>query len=105
MGNSNYRTMQWSADVAGLSVRFCGSSKRQHIVCLRFAGFKKINRLYEFGHEIILFTARGSKTAKDWKDVTETQMNKWGVKYHRLIFGKPAADFYVDDKCIHIEQL
>lgn len=66
---------------------------------------KKINRLYEFGHEIILFTARGSKTGKDWKDVTEKQMSKWGVKYHRLIFKKPAADFYVDDKCIHIEQL
>ena len=31
-------------------------------------------------------------------DMTLEQMTQWGVKFHRLILGKPAADFYIDDK-------
>ncbi|MBN1565644.1 MAG: hypothetical protein JXA10_17495 [Anaerolineae bacterium] len=64
-----------------------------------------INRLYEQGHRIILFTARGSATGMDWSEVTRTQMQAWGVKYHELLFGKPAADYYIDDKLITFEQL
>lgn len=59
---------------------------------------KTINKLYEEGHTIIILTARGSETGKDWKELTKTQLSDWGVKHHRLVFGKPAADFYVDDK-------
>jgi trehalose-6-phosphatase len=62
-----------------------------------------INRLYEQGHEIILFTARGTKTGIDWKELTRRQMAEWGVCYHTLLFGKPAADFYIDDKFITLE--
>ncbi|MBN1451863.1 MAG: hypothetical protein JW963_12675 [Anaerolineales bacterium] len=64
-----------------------------------------INRLYDQGHRIILFTARGSATGIDWTEITRRQMAEWGVKYHELRFGKPAADFYIDDKLITIEQL
>lgn len=66
---------------------------------------KVINRLYECGNEIILFTARGYKTGIDWQDVTRRQMERWGVKYHELKFGKPNADFYVDDKMISMGRL
>jgi len=59
---------------------------------------KELNRLYEAGNYIVLFTARGSTTGIDWKKITEKQLNKWGVKYHQLIFGKPQADIYIDDK-------
>jgi len=64
-----------------------------------------INSLYTQGHRILLFTARGSVTGIDWKDLTEKQMNEWGVKYHSLEFGKPAADYYVDDRLLSIDQL
>lgn len=64
-----------------------------------------INRLYEYGNEIILFTARGYKTGIDWKDITQKQMKDWGVCYHELKFGKPAATFYVDDKNMDLEYL
>lgn len=60
----------------------------------------KINSLYELGHTIKLYTARGSKTGIDWSDETKIQLNRWGVKYHELNFGKPFADFYIDDKAI-----
>ena len=66
---------------------------------------KKFNRLYDEGNKIIYFTARGSLTGIDWSDVTKKQFNKWGVKYHELRFGKPAADYYVDDKLINVEEI
>lgn len=62
---------------------------------------EKVNKLYHEGHEIVLFTARGSKTGIDWEQVTLSQLYDWGVKFHNLIFGKPFADFYVDDKAIN----
>lgn len=64
-----------------------------------------INQLYEAGNYIVLFTARGTKTGIDWKEVTKKQMEEWGVKYHELKFGKPDADFYVDDKMVGLEEI
>lgn len=64
-----------------------------------------INRLYDWKNEIILFTARGYVTGKDWRQITENQMRDWGVKYHELHMGKPNADFYVDDKMLDLEFL
>ncbi len=61
-----------------------------------------INRLYELGNHIVLFTARGYRTGLDWSDVTKEQLQKWGVKYHELKFGKPDADLYIDDKGLSI---
>jgi hypothetical protein len=58
----------------------------------------KVNELYLQGHEITLFTARGSTTGIDWHELTESQLERFGVRYHRLILGKPHADLYVDDK-------
>ena len=63
---------------------------------------KLINRLFDHGHRIVLFTARGSGTGIDWKQVTEQQMEKWGVRHHELRFGKPPADYYVDDKMLSL---
>ena len=62
---------------------------------------KKINFLYDNGHTIKFYTARGTKTNIVWTDETVMQLNNWGVKYHELSFGKPFADFYVDDKAIN----
>lgn len=64
---------------------------------------KTINKLYDFGHTIIYWTARGTVTGKDWKEVTEKQFNEWGVKYHELKFGKPVYDLFIDDKNITAE--
>lgn len=72
---------------------------------------QKVNELYDEGHQIILLTARGMgrsgncrrKANKLFYSLTETQLNKWGVKYHSLFLGKPAADFYIDDKGINDE--
>jgi len=62
---------------------------------------QEVSRLFDLGHEIIIFTARGSGTGIDHEDLTRFQLASWGVKFNKLIFGKPAADFYVDDKAVH----
>ena len=64
-----------------------------------------VNRLYDSDCHIVLFTARGSKTGIDWQDFTRQQMERFGVRYHELKFGKPAADWYIDDKMISLGQL
>lgn len=66
---------------------------------------KIINNLYLRGNQITLFTARGYKTGIDWSEVTQKQLSDWGVMYNQLIFGKPDADFYIDDKMLSIEDL
>lgn len=64
-----------------------------------------VNTLYNENHEIILFTARGYVTKKDWRKTTEEQLKKWGLQYHELHFGKPNADFYIDDKMLSMFDL
>lgn len=63
----------------------------------------KVNKLYDEGNTIVLFTARGYETGIDWSETTLIQLQLWGVKYHDLIFGKPSADVYVDDKACHVD--
>jgi hypothetical protein len=65
----------------------------------------KVNKLFDNNNTIILFTARGTKTGIDWSEVTAKQLKTWGVKYHELKFGKPAADYYVDDRLINMNEL
>jgi dTDP-glucose 4,6-dehydratase len=60
-----------------------------------------INRIFDEGHQVILYTARGSTTGIDWRDVTERQLKEWGLRYHTLFMGKPTADVYIDDKAIN----
>jgi CMP-N-acetylneuraminic acid synthetase len=64
-----------------------------------------LNKLYADGHEVILFTARGSSTGIDWKQTTKTQLASWGCHYSKLLFGKPAADIYLDDRFVSIDEL
>lgn len=64
----------------------------------------RINALHDAGCEIALFTARGTQTGKDWSEVTREQMQRWGVRYHELHFGKPHADYYIDDRLTTLPQ-
>ena len=66
----------------------------------------KINKLFEEGHEITYYTARGTMTGIDWVDTTKKQLNKWGCKYHILDVGnKPAYDLLICDKTKRIEEI
>lgn len=62
---------------------------------------KHVNRLFNEGHMIKIFTARGASSKKSWHELTQRQLKEWGVRHHELIMGKPDADLFIDDKAIH----
>tara|TARA_Y100001951_G_scaffold99840_1_gene102384 strand:- start:94 stop:534 length:441 start_codon:yes stop_codon:yes gene_type:complete len=73
-------------------------------------GIEQVNKLYDMGYEIILFTARYGERKqgnihlmyeagyKEWVDWLE----KHGVKYHHAYMGKPAGVLYIDDKAARV---
>ena len=73
---------------------------------------QKINELYDSGHTIILFTARGmgrndnnrANAYEEFYDLTLEQIRKLNVKFHKLILGKPSGDIYIDDKGINANE-
>lgn len=62
---------------------------------------EKINILYDEGHEVVYWTARGSTTGIDWADLTREQLASWSVKYTDLKLGKPHYDLFICDKAIN----
>lgn len=72
----------------------------------------KVNYLYDQGNTIKIFTARGmgkfsgdiEKVNDAYYELTKSQLEKWGVKYHELHLGKQSFDYFIDDKNLTIEQ-
>lgn len=75
-------------------------------------GIKKINKLFEKGYVIKLYTARFmgrnsdniSKAKKQGYKMTENQLKIWKIKYHKLVFGKTSFDLFIDDKSIYFKK-
>lgn len=65
-----------------------------------FDKISKINSLYDSGHTIIYWTARGSLSGNDYYSLTENQLKSWGVKYHELHTTKPYYDIFIDDRTL-----
>ena len=69
-----------------------------------------VNQCYDQGAHIVIYTARGMTSfAGNPHDVydnlyqlTKHQLEDWGVKYHKLMQGKPYADYYIDNKAIDV---
>ena len=65
---------------------------------------EKINTLYDQGHTIVYWTARGVTRGVDWSDMTREQLAEWGCRYHELIMNaKPHFDMYICDKSFNSE--
>jgi glycerol-3-phosphate cytidylyltransferase len=63
---------------------------------------KEVNRLYDEGNYIKIFTARGTTSKIDWTDATREQLRRWGLKYHELLMNiKPSFDILIDDRAIN----
>jgi capsule biosynthesis phosphatase len=68
-----------------------------------------LNYLKRMGNEIIIYTARRMKTCngnngkllKDIGKITFDTLEKFGINYDEIYFGKPNADFYIDDLAIN----
>ena len=62
-----------------------------------------INELKSNGHEITIWTARGSNSGIDYRELTISQLANWNVKYDKLLMGKPNYDIYIDDKSFNVD--
>ena len=59
-----------------------------------------INKLYEQGHTITIWTARGCVSGTDYYRMTEQQLEDWGVKYTDLQVGnKPHMHNVIRSLC------
>lgn len=61
------------------------------------------NKLFDEGHEIHYWTARGGNSGIDWTLLTRQQFANWQVKYTTLKLGKPVYDAWIDDKAYNVE--
>ena len=64
----------------------------------------KVNQLYDEGHTIVYWTARGTNSGIDWNELVHDQLKEWGAKYHRASCGKPHYDVFICDKAINSEK-
>ena len=69
------------------------------------------NQCYDSGDQIIIYTARGMSTQSGnvssvyskLYNLTSSQLEKWGIKYHQLVMGKIHYDFLIDDKAYNYD--
>ena len=76
-------------------------------ICKPIVGMKNyVNAMFDDGHEIYFYTARGMGRYNNdadlaighFYDLTWKQLTEFGFKFHGLILGKPNYDVLVDDK-------
>ena len=73
---------------------------------------KFINSLHDRGFVIKIYTARFMGRNKDDSrkahlqgyQFTSKQLKSWGLKYDKLILGKPSCDIFVDDKSLFFKK-
>ena len=71
-----------------------------------FENITKANNLYDQGHTIVYWTARGGTTGKSWRTFTKRQIDNWGCQYTRIeVRRKPSWDLLIDDKTKRIEEI
>tara|TARA_B100001109_G_C18621899_1_gene361900 strand:- start:242 stop:595 length:354 start_codon:yes stop_codon:yes gene_type:complete len=74
---------------------------------------KTMQKLYDQGNYIIIHTARRMLTHKgdlnkienEVGNITRTWLSYYNVPYHELIFGKPYAELYIDDKGMNLKDM
>lgn len=91
------------ADKTGVNGEYSKATPLQY-------GIDQVNKLYEMGYDIVLYTARYGDRAngnihlqyergyKEWLEWLE----KYGVKYTHAYMGKPAGILYIDDKAARV---
>lgn len=62
-----------------------------------------VNKLKNEGHEITIWTARGSSSGIDYTELTIKQLSDWNILYDNLLMGKPNYDIYIDDKSFNVD--
>lgn len=93
-------------------VEHLGVDKYRHCTPI-VENIKYVNSLYDSGHTVVIYTARGmftysfdiSKIYSNLYIPTLNHLNDWGVKFHQLIMGKYPYDYLLDDKAIELKNI
>ena len=72
-----------------------------------------VNSLYEEGHRIVIYTARGMGRFNGNSSIipflylenTKKTLDFIKVKYHELVFGKIHYDLLIDDKVMNVKDI
>ena len=93
--------MRWCFDLDNTLVRTEGSDYKTATPIP--AAVAKVQEYKRRGDHIIIMTARGSGSKKDWREFTEKQLLEFGIPFDQLIVGlKPGGvDVFIDDKAIN----
>ena len=100
--NKNIKTerKKFIIDIDGT---ICTKTNSEYNSCIPiYKNINKFNYLYEQGHEVHYWTARGANSGKNWDKLTIKQLNNWNVKYNTINMGKPHYDIWIDDKAINV---
>ena len=103
--------MKFVVDIDGTICTLAGKDSDYTEVSPVERRIRHLNSLYESGHTIVYFTARGmgrtngdsSESHDLFYELTKAQLAEWGVKHHELILGKPTGDVYIDDKGVNVK--
>ena len=93
--------MKYIVDIDGtICTHTNGDYRRAEPLLDRIAYF---NDLFDQGHEIHYWTARGGNSGIDWTTLTRQQIDNWQVKFTTLKLGKPVYDAWIDDKAFNCD--
>ncbi|MDA9930227.1 hypothetical protein N9E91_03190 [Alphaproteobacteria bacterium] len=93
--------------VVDIDGTICSFTDGNYLQCQPFQQrIDTLNQLFDAGHEIIYFTARGMGSSgnnqieayKSLYQFTLDQLADWGCRFSALYMGKPKGDFYIDDR-------
>ena len=98
---NKHRRIKYMIDIDGT---ICDKTDSDYLMCKpRKDKIDLFNRLYNSGHEVHYWTARGANSGKNWDDLTIEQLDSWDVKYNTINMGKPHYDVWIDDKAVNVE--
>jgi mannose-6-phosphate isomerase-like protein (cupin superfamily) len=100
-------TMKYYVDIDG-TICTVDSSCRDTLLRYKNATpiqerIERVNSLYDEGHTITYWTARGSDSGLNLEELTRKQLVSWNCKFHTLLMGKPSYDMYIDDKSYNVD--
>ena len=90
-------------DIDGTLCSLVGKNKYAEALP-NYAMIEEVNKLFDEGNTIVLYTARGRGSGIDWDDLIKKQVSDWGIKHHKLdTKTKPSWDWIIDDKSMSPE--
>lgn len=104
--------MRFCFDVDGTIAELKKEGEEYQDVLPKEGAVETLKQLKKDGHYIILNTARNMETfSANVGKIVAVQgpilfewLKKYDVPYDEVYFGKPSADFYVDDKAIRMNE-